>query len=93
MNSIDIILEIYRWFYLNTLKKRKIQMSKSQGTVKFFNSKKGFGFISPDSGGKDLFVHANSLAEGTDTLNEGQKVEYVEEEGRKGPEARDVQGL
>lgn len=67
-------------------------MAKSKGTVKFFNSQKGFGFITPDSGGKDLFVHLNSLAEGTPSLSEGQKVEYVEEEGRKGPEARDVEG-
>ena len=67
-------------------------MEKSKGTVKFFNSQKGFGFITPDSGGKELFVHANSLV-GTDTLNEGQKVEYDVEEGRKGPEAKNVQGL
>ena len=68
-------------------------MEKSKGTVKFFNSQKGFGFITPDSGGKDLFVHANSLDVGTDSLNEGQKVEYDVEEGRKGPEAKNVQGL
>lgn len=68
-------------------------MAKSTGTVKFFNTQKGFGFITPDAGGKDLFVHLNSLASGMQTLSEGQKVEYVEEEGRKGPEARDVEGL
>ena len=68
-------------------------MSESKGTVKFFNTQKGFGFITPDSGGKDLFVHANSLAVGTDSLSEGQKVEFLEEEGRKGPEAKNVQGL
>ena len=68
-------------------------MGKSKGTVKFFNPQKGFGFITPDSGGKELFVHANSLDGGTDSLSEGQKVEYVEEEGRKGPEAKNVQGL
>ncbi|NGX56826.1 MAG: Cold shock-like protein CspG [Candidatus Anoxychlamydiales bacterium] len=56
-----------------------------KGTVKFFNSQKGFGFITPDAGGKELFVHVNSLDENTDTLNDGQKVEYDEEEGRKGP--------
>lgn len=64
-------------------------MAKSTGTVKFFNTQKGFGFITPDSGDKDLFVHANSI-EG-ESLNEGQKVEYSKEEGRKGPEARNVQ--
>lgn len=68
-------------------------MEKSKGTVKFFNSQKGFGFITPDSAGKELFVHANSLDVGTDSLNEGQKVEYDVEEGRKGPEAKNVQGL
>ena len=68
-------------------------MEKSKGTVKFFNSQKGFGFITPDSGGKELFVHVNSLEGGTDSLSEGQKVEYVEEEGRKGPEAKNVKGL
>ncbi len=68
-------------------------MVKSKGKVKFFNTQKGFGFITPEDGGKDLFVHANSLAGGTQSLNEGQDVEYVQEEGRKGPEARDVVGL
>ena len=46
-------------------------MAKFKGTVKFFNSQKGFGFITPDAGGKELFVHANSLEAGTDSLNEG----------------------
>lgn len=68
-------------------------MAKSTGTVKFFNSQKGFGFITPDAGGKDLFVHVNNLAAGTSSLNDGQKVEYVEGEGRKGPEAKEVEGL
>lgn len=66
-------------------------MAKSTGTVKFFNSQKGFGFITPDSGGKDLFVHANNID--GESLNEGQKVEYSEEEGRKGPEAKNVRAL
>ncbi len=65
-------------------------MSKSQGTVKFFNTQKGFGFITPDSNGKDLFVHLNSLEGGIQSLSEGQKVEYVEAEGLKGPEAKEV---
>ena len=68
-------------------------MEKSKGTVKFFNSQKGFGFITPISGGEELFVHANSLNVGTNSLSEGQKVEYDVEEGRKGPEAKNVQGL
>ncbi|MGB5553954.1 MAG: cold shock domain-containing protein [Flavobacteriaceae bacterium] len=52
------------------------------GTVKFFNESKGFGFITNDDTGKDIFVHATAL-KGT-VLKEGDKVEYVEEEGRKG---------
>ncbi len=68
-------------------------MPKSIGTVKFFNSQKGFGFITPDQGGKDLFVHVNNLEGGATSLNEGQKVEYVEGQGRKGPEATQVTGL
>ena len=47
------------------------------GTVKFFNSAKGFGFIAPDGGGKDVFVHVSAVeAAGLRTLNEGQKVEF-----------------
>ncbi len=65
-------------------------MSKSRGTIKFFNAQKGFGFITPDSGGKDLFVHANNVKGNAQDLREGQKVEYVEGAGRKGPEATDV---
>ena len=68
-------------------------MTKSKGKVKFFNTQKGFGFITPESGGKELFVHVNSLSGGTQSLSEGQEVEYVEEEGRKGPEAKEVEGL
>ncbi len=59
----------------------------SNGTVKFFNEGKGFGFITPDDGGKDVFVHANGL---TDTINEGDKVSYDVEEGRKGLNAVNV---
>lgn len=65
-------------------------MSKSKGTIKFFNAQKGFGFITPDNGGKDIFVHANNVLGDPKSLREGQKVEYVEGPGRKGPEATDV---
>ena len=58
------------------------------GTVKFFNESKGFGFIVPDDGGKDVFVHINNL-NGV-SIAEGDKVSYDVEEGRKGPNAVNV---
>jgi len=55
------------------------------GTVKFFNSEKGFGFIASDEGGKDVYVHASALeAAGIRTLNEGDRVSFVLEDDRKG---------
>lgn len=65
-------------------------MARSQGTVKFFNAQKGFGFIAPDDGGKDLFVHANNIQGNPESMREGQKVEFDKGEGRKGPEATNV---
>lgn len=53
------------------------------GTVKFFNEEKGFGFITPDSGEKDLFVHISGIDNGP--ITEGDKVEFEIGEGRKGP--------
>lgn len=66
-------------------------MVKSKGTVKFFNSQKGFGFIVPESGERELFVHANSIEGNEKTLREGQKVLYFKVDGRKGPEASEVE--
>lgn len=61
---------------------------KQTGTVKWFNTAKGFGFIKPDEGDKDLFVH-HSQTNGID-LPEGAKVNFIAAEGRKGPEAQEV---
>lgn len=58
-----------------------------QGTVKFFNSEKGFGFIVPEESGNDVFVHANGLI---DEVREDDKVEYEVEQGRKGLNAVNV---
>ncbi len=64
------------------------------GTVKWFSDEKGFGFITPDEGTRDLFVHHTSIqAEGYRTLAEGAKVSYDEEAGDKGPKAVNVQKL
>ena len=61
------------------------------GTVKWFNDAKGYGFIQPDEGGKDLFVHHSAIVgTGFKTLAEGAKVEYESREGTKGPEATNV---
>ncbi len=68
-------------------------MAKSKGTVKFFNTQKGFGFITPKNGGKDLFVHVSNIKGDAESLREGQEVEFVEGAGRKGPEATEVQPL
>ena len=63
----------------------------AQGTVKWFSDEKGFGFITPDEGGKDLFVHFSSIAaEGFRTLAEGARVNYEAEDGPKGPNAVNV---
>jgi CspA family cold shock protein len=61
------------------------------GTVKWFSDEKGFGFITPDEGSRDLFVHHSSIvADGYRTLAEGAKVSYDEEAGEKGPKAVNV---
>lgn len=65
-----------------------------QGQVKWFNAEKGFGFIEPDGGGPDLFVHYSQIdARGYRSLEEGQRVEFEAAQGQKGMEARSVKGL
>ena len=64
---------------------------RSTGTVKWFNETKGFGFIAPENGSQDLFVHQTAIkAEGFRTLHEGDRVEFDIVEGKKGPAAANV---
>src|SRR5688572_29302822 len=64
----------------------------AEGTVKFFSDDKGFGFITPDEGGKDLFVHHTAIvADGFRTLQDNQRVSFVTEQDAKGPRAVNVQ--
>ncbi len=62
-----------------------------EGTVKFFNNMKNYGFIEPDEGEEDLFVHRNDIESGT--INEGDRVEFETEQGEKGPKAVNVKTI
>jgi CspA family cold shock protein len=66
-------------------------MSNQLGTVKWFNEAKGFGFITPDDGGKDLFAHFSQIQnQGFKTLAENQRVEFEVTQGQKGPQASNI---
>ncbi len=65
---------------------------REMGTVKWFNDEKGYGFIQPESGAKDVFVHYQAIkGEGRKTLHENQRVSFTIEQGPKGPQAQDVE--
>ena len=64
------------------------------GTVKWFNASKGYGFISPSSGGDDVFAHFSAIVmEGYKTLKEGQQVEFAIQQGPKGPQASNIRSV
>ena len=66
----------------------------AQGSVKWFNAEKGFGFIAQDDGGADVFVHYSAIdSQGYRSLDEGQRVEFEIGQGQKGPQAQDVRVL
>ena len=63
----------------------------AQGTVKWFNDQKGFGFVTPDDGSADVFAHHSAIqGDGYKSLTEGQKVEFETEQGEKGPRAANI---
>lgn len=67
---------------------------KINGTVKWFNQDKGFGFITPETGGKDVFVHFSAInGTGRRNLQDGQQVTFVVTSGQKGPQAEDVSAI
>jgi CspA family cold shock protein len=75
--------------FINSME--KAAMARMTGTVKWFNDAKGFGFITPENGGKDCFVHHTAIkADGFRTLAEGDKVEFDLVQGAKGPAAENV---
>jgi CspA family cold shock protein len=79
------------WFLIGQALSGRGVSSMSSGTVKWFNASKGFGFITPDDGGDDLFVHHSEIRmEGYASLDEGQKVSFEVGEGKKGPCATNV---
>jgi CspA family cold shock protein len=74
--------------------RNKENMSMAQGTVKWFNAEKGFGFIAQENGGDDVFVHYSAIqTQGYKSLDENQRVEFDVTQGPKGPQAENVRPL
>jgi CspA family cold shock protein len=102
MKTKGLARQSWPFFFAHLLRKERIRLSSSElsnkrtnkmatGTVKWFNDQKGFGFITPDEGGKDLFVHHTAIVmNGFRTLAEGERVRYEVEQGPKGLQATKV---
>lgn len=74
--------------------RKRLLNTMTQGTVKWFNGEKGFGFIAQDGGGPDVFVHYSAIGgSGFKSLEEGQRVEFEVGQGQKGPQAQDVRAI
>jgi cold shock protein len=80
---------------LRSNRERKYEMTMQTGIVKWFDDGKGFGFITPDGGGKDLFAHFSEIQStgGFRSLAEGQKVEFEVKQGQKGPQASGIKAI
>ena len=73
---------------------KELVMASTTGTVKFFNATKGFGFIAPEGGGKDVFVHVSAVERaGLRTLNEGQRVSFDTEQDARGAKAINLRAM
>jgi CspA family cold shock protein len=82
------------WGISSTHSARTDNMATQTGTVKWFNESKGFGFIAPDDGGKDLFAHFREIQDsGFKTLAENQRVEFEVTQGQKGPQASRIRSI
>jgi cold shock protein len=82
------------WGLFSLRSERNDLMTTQTGTVKWFNEGKGFGFIAPDDGGKDLFAHFKEIqGNGFKTLTENQRVEFEVTQGQKGPQASRIRTL
>jgi cold shock protein len=82
------------WGTSTTHPSRNEKMTIETGTVKWFNESKGFGFIAPDNGGKDLFAHFKEIqGEGFKTLTENQRVQFEVTQGQKGPQASRIRAI